>query len=180
MFRFGPSFGTAWPDGQFPVASVDELYKQMIPDLNATLPMPNPTWANMAALAVKVGGAILMGHSESSAFPAQAALTDPTGVKGIVQLETGCLPNLKAEQYASLAKIPILIMVGDHFPTPQPADACKTYMSQITAAGGDITFDNLPEMGIHGNSHMFMQDRNNLQLADVILAWIDKHENKKI
>src|SRR5580693_584226 len=34
VFRFGPSFGTAWPDTQFPVAFVDELYKQMIPDLN--------------------------------------------------------------------------------------------------------------------------------------------------
>jgi pimeloyl-ACP methyl ester carboxylesterase len=175
VFRFGPTFGTPWPDTQFPVAYIDELYKQMIPDLNATLPMPNPTWANMAALAVKLGGAILMGHSESSAFPAQAALADPTGVKGIIQLETGCLPNLTPEQYAILAKIPILIVVGDHFGTPQPPPACTTYLARITAAGGDITFDNLPELGIHGNSHMFMQDKNNLQLADLLLAWIDKH-----
>src|SRR6202140_3399263 len=126
VFRFGPSYGTAWPDTQFPVAFIDELYKQMIPDLNATLPMPNPTWANMAALGVKLGGAILMGHSESSAFPARAALTDPTGVKGIVQLETGCLADLMPDQYATLAKIPILIVVGDHFDTPQPAAACQT------------------------------------------------------
>jgi pimeloyl-ACP methyl ester carboxylesterase len=175
VFRFGPSIGTAWPDTQFPIAYVDELYKQMIPDLNATLPTPNPTWANMAALGIKLGGAILMGHSESSAFPARAALTDPTGVKGIVQLETGCLADLTADQYATLAKTPILIVVGDHFDMPQPAPACQTYMAKITAAGGDITFDNLPGLGIHGNSHMFMQDKNNLQIADLILAWIDGH-----
>src|SRR6267142_4287199 len=36
VFRFGPSFGNAFPDGQFPIESVDELYKQMIPDLNST------------------------------------------------------------------------------------------------------------------------------------------------
>jgi len=30
-------------------------------------------------------------------------------------------------------------------------------------------------MGIRGNSHMLMQDTNNLQLADLILGWIDKH-----
>jgi hypothetical protein len=30
-------------------------------------------------------------------------------------------------------------------------------------------------MGIHGNSHMFMQDRNSLELADLILDWIDEH-----
>jgi len=33
----------------------------------------------------------------------------------------------------------------------------------------------LPKMGIKGNSHMLMQDRNNLQLADLILGWIDTH-----
>src|SRR5580704_3207461 len=74
VFRFGPSFGQAFPDGQFPIEAVDELYKQMIPDLNSLLPSPNPTWINMAALAVKVKGAILIGHSESGFFPEQAAL----------------------------------------------------------------------------------------------------------
>ena len=33
----------------------------------------------MAALAVKLKGAILMGHSESGFFPEQAALIDPKG-----------------------------------------------------------------------------------------------------
>jgi hypothetical protein len=38
----------------------------------------------------------------------------------------------------------------------------------------------LPKMGIKGNSHMLMQDKNNLQLADLILRWIDDHfEGKK-
>ena len=62
----------------------------MIPDLNSTLPNPNPTWKNMAALAVKLNGAVLMGHSESGFFPEQAALIDPTGVKGIISIEMPC------------------------------------------------------------------------------------------
>ena len=38
----------------------------------------------------------------------------------------------------------------------------------------------LPKLGIKGNSHMLMQDKNNLQLADLILTWIDQHvESKK-
>jgi hypothetical protein len=37
----------------------------------------------------------------------------------------------------------------------------------------------LPKMGIRGNSHMLMQDRNNLQLADMVIAWIDKHVESK-
>ena len=30
------------------------------------------------------------------------------------------------------------------------------------------------ETGIRGNSHMIMQDKNNLQIADLILKWIDE------
>ena len=37
----------------------------------------------------------------------------------------------------------------------------------------------LPKLGIKGNSHMLMQDRNNLQLADMVIAWIDTHVESK-
>ena len=36
-----------------------------------------------------------------------------------------------------------------------------------------------PALGIHGNSHMFMLDKNNLQIADLILKWIDENVGKK-
>jgi hypothetical protein len=37
----------------------------------------------------------------------------------------------------------------------------------------------LPKLGIRGNSHMLMQDRNNLQVADLIARWIDAHVEQK-
>jgi pimeloyl-ACP methyl ester carboxylesterase len=185
LFRFGPTFGTPFPDEQFPVEAADELYKQMIPDLNSTLPMPNPTLKNMAALAVKLKGAILMGHSESGFFPEQAALMDPTGVKGIISIEMPCAA-MTGPQITSLSKIPILVMFGDHLDSPgggnwtQSFDTCQKFVQQVKDAGGDAEMMHLPKMGIHGNSHMLMQDKNNIQLADLILGWIDKHvENKR-
>jgi len=114
VFRFGPTFNKPFPDGQFPIEAVDELYKQMIPDLNSVLPNPNPTWKNMATLAVQLRGAVLIGHSESGFFPEQAALIDPSGVKGIVSIEMPCLTNLNQMQISTLAKIPTLVMFGDH------------------------------------------------------------------
>ena len=36
-----------------------------------------------------------------------------------------------------------------------------------------------PRPGIRGNSHMIMQDKNNLQIADLILQWIDEHVSKR-
>jgi hypothetical protein len=187
VFRFGPSYGTAFPDGQFPVQAADELYKQMIPDLNATLPMPNPTWKNMAALAVKLKGAVLMGHSESGFYPEEAAMIDPSGVRGIISIEMPCTTNLSKEKLAGLAKIPVLVMFGDHLGDvqggiaqwPTSFESCNTFVKQVNDAGGDATMMSLPKMGIKGNSHMLMQDRNNLQLADLILGWIDQHVEKK-
>ena len=188
VFRFGPSFGTPFPDEQFPIEAVDELYKQMIPDLNSLLPIPNPTWTNMAALAVKLRGAILIGHSESGFFPEQAALIDPSGVRGIISVEMPCLTNLTKAQLSTLAKIPTLVMFGDHLGDVQggPAswqmsfEGCQTFVKQVNDAGGDAQMMYLPKLGIKGNSHMLMQDRNNLQLADLLIEWIDKSvEGKK-
>ena len=34
------------------------------------------------------------------------------------------------------------------------------------------------ETGIRGNSHMIMLDKNNLQIADLILKWIDDRVSK--
>jgi hypothetical protein len=182
VFRFGPTFGTAWPDEQFPMYKVKQLYKQVIPDLILTL-VPDlfaelgdpgdrlPTVREMASLAKDLGGAVLIGHSQSSGYPTKAALHDPSGVRGIIGLETGCFGNLDRSQIATLSKIPILIVVGDHF-GEQPPASCVTERQQINDAGGDMTFISLPDLGIHGNSHMFMQDNNNLQIADVIIKWI--------
>jgi hypothetical protein len=186
VFRFGPSFGKPFPDGQFPIEAVEELYKQMIPDLNSTLPNPNPTWKNMAALAVQLKGAILMGHSESGFFPEQAALIDPSGIRGMISIEMPCAP-MSAPQVATLAKIPTLVMFGDHLGDVQGGVAnwaqsyqgCQDFVKQVKAAGGDAEMMYLPEMGIKGNSHMLMQDRNSDQLADLILKWIDTHVEAK-
>jgi len=189
VFRFGPKYGEVFPDQQFPMQAVDEFYKQMIPDLNGTLgPQPRPTWQQMAALAVKLNGAVLMGHSESGFFPEQAALINPAGIRGNISIEMPCVTSFSPDQLQTLAKIPTLIMFGDHLGDVQggPAnwamsyDSCEKYVQRVKAARGDAEMMYLPKMGIKGNSHMLMQDRNNLQLADLILKWIDQHvESKK-
>jgi len=179
IFRFGPSFNKPFADEQFPVDAVDELYKQMIPDLNSTLPAPNPTWKGMAALAVQLKGAVLIGHSESGFFPEQAALVDPSGIKANISIEMPC-PELSPAQISTLAKIPTLVIFGDHLSDvpgvwASAFEGCQKFVEQMKAAGSDAEMMHLPKLGIKGNSHMLMQDRNNLQIADLILAWIDKH-----
>src|SRR6201998_2781182 len=97
LFRFGPSMGKAFADEQFPVEAFEEFGKQVIPDLNGGLPAVNPTWTNLSGLAIKLKGAILMGHSASGFFPEQAALIDPSDIKAMITIETAC-QALNSEQ----------------------------------------------------------------------------------
>ena len=194
VFRFGAySTLTPWPDERFPMNTVGvgpgstlTFYKQVIPDMSQTLGVfgPEPdaarqTPVRMAQLAKDLGGAILVGHSQSSSFPTRAALLDATGVRGIIQLETGCFGTLTPAHIDILKNIPILIMEGDHYPTARPVAPCPTEFAQLNAAGGDVTYIHLPDVGIFGNSHMFMQDNNNLEVADIIIQWIDQHVGAK-
>jgi len=185
-FRFGPSAGKAFPDEQFPVEAFEEFGKQVIPDLNGELPAVNPTWTNLSGLAIKLKGAILLGHSESGFFPEQAALINPANIKAMITIETAC-PALNSQQLASLAKIPTLVVFGDHLgdvpsspiKCQERFDSCQQFVDQVKAAGGDATMMHLPKYGQFGNSHMLMQDKNSNQVADLILKWIDEHvENK--
>jgi hypothetical protein len=183
IFRFGPSFNKPFEDEQFPVEAADELYKQMIPDLNSTLPTANPTWKNMAALAVQLHGAVLMGHSESGFFPEQSALIDPSGIRANISIEMPC-GNLSDQQISVLAKIPTLVVFGDHLADvpgiwQSAFEGCQKFVDRVKSVGGDAEMMYLPKLGLKGNSHMLMQDKNNLQVGDLILAWVDKHVDRK-
>ena len=184
LFRIGPSFGKTCPNSQCPVQAAEEFYKQEIPDFNSLLPTPNPTLVNLSALATKLQGVILMGHSQSGFYPQEAALLNPNGIKGMISLDTaGCSDTLKPEQLAILARVPILIVYGDNLEGvaafaafwKESFDRCNKFVEQVNAAGGDATMMSLPALGIYGNSHMLMMDKNNLQIADLILGWIGGH-----
>jgi pimeloyl-ACP methyl ester carboxylesterase len=184
-FRFGPNPGVPYPDAQFPDEAADELSKQGVPDVNAGLPSPNPTWQALADVAGQLEGAVLLSHSQSGTFPLEAALIESKAIRGMVLVEPGtCNATIYSDQQiATLAKVPTLIIFGDHLPatTGLPApnwqerfNNCQSYVNRINAANGNAQMLYPPDKGIRGNSHMIMQDKNNLQIAGLILEWIDR------
>ena len=190
-FRFGLTPGQPFSDSQFPVTAVDELAKQAVPDVSfGGLPTPNPTLKALSDLAGQLNGAVLMGHSQSGVFPLESALLNPAAAKGLVLVEPGSCPaRYTPEQIATLAKVPILVVFGDHRDTPTGLptlptwqarfEACQALIGRIKDAGGQAEMLNPPDRGIRGNSHMIMQDKNNLQIADSILQWIDERVSKR-
>ena len=190
-FRFGSKPGLPYSDSQFPVTAVAELSKQGVPDVSfGGVPTPNPTLKALSDLAGQLSGAVLMGHSQSGSFPLEAALINPAATRGLVLVEPGSCPaRYTTEQIATLAKVPIVVVFGDHRDTPTgistlPSwqtrfEACQELISRIRSAGGQAQMLNPPDRGVRGNSHMIMQDKNNLQIADVILQWIDERVSKR-
>jgi pimeloyl-ACP methyl ester carboxylesterase len=189
-FRFGMAPGAPFSDSQFPVQAVDELSKQGVPDMSFGLPRPNPTFKALSELATQLQGAVLMGHSQSGPFPLETALLAPTATKGLVLVEPGRCPDTYTDQQiTTLATVPVLVVFGDHRDTPtgistRPSwqlsfDGCQALIGRLKATGGDAEMLSPPDRGIRGNSHMIMQDKNHLQIADLILQWIDVHVSKR-
>jgi hypothetical protein len=183
-FRFGPKDGESYKDGQFPAEALAELSKQAVPDVSAILPRSNPNIKAMSDLATRLKGAVLMGHSQSGSWPLDAALIDSVNVKGAIVIEPGGIrPNYTDKEIATLAKLPILVVFGDHLDDSpvevtghfwkRSFDGCNAFIKRVNAAGGKAEMLHLPDRGIRGNSHMLMQDKNNTEVADLILKWID-------
>jgi pimeloyl-ACP methyl ester carboxylesterase len=183
-FRFGASPGVPFADSQFPVSAVDELAKQGVPDASRLLPAPNPTFKALSELATQLNGAVVMGHSQAGPFPLETALLNPAATKALVLVEPGRCPDTYSDQQIKvLAAVPILVVFGDHRDMPtgistRPSwqlsfGSCQALIGRVKAAGGDAQMLNPLDRGIRGNSHMIMQDKNNLQIADLILQWID-------
>jgi hypothetical protein len=183
IFRFGPQFPNAFPGLQFPIwtaAPEGQFWKQMVPDLNQSLPQPTPTVAALSQLAINLAGAILVSHSESGVFPFQSAHISTQGIAGIISIEPGACTNLDV---AAVAKIPTLILYGDNVSQfanwATSLQACTAFVNQVNAAGGNAQVLQLPSLGILGNSHMLMQDKNNLQIAQLLIQWVQQNVETK-
>jgi len=188
-FRFGETAGQPFQDTQFPVTAVGELSKQGVPDMFRGTTSVSTIKA-LSTLAADLKGAVLMGHSQSGVFPLQAALLNPGAMKGLVLVEPGSCPaTYTADEIKSLATVPLLLVFGDHRdnPTGLPTlptwqaryEMCQALIGRVKSAGGQAEMLAPPDRGIRGNSHMIMQDKNNLQIADLILKWIDAHAGKR-
>jgi pimeloyl-ACP methyl ester carboxylesterase len=76
-----------------------------------------------------------------------------------------------ARQLPNLQKVAVMIMTSEAS-YHAPYDHCTVkYLQQ---AGLKPTWIKLADLGIRGNSHVMMQEKNNKEIAAVIYGWLDK------
>ena len=177
-----------------------DYYKQLVPNAEVTLPgstcatctptniSPAETWTPMdlALLVEKLGGAIVATHSQSGIMGHHMVrILKERGhldlVKGLITIEGSCaLPQsgLKAEDFDN---IPYMAMKGDY---AAPSAVCQTTVDAInarraagfgTAKAEYIKLDELGNPIFNGTTHMMMLGTNNLEIADVILNWVNQN-----
>jgi hypothetical protein len=178
IFRFGKEYPQVMPGMRFPLAAQAEFWKQMVPDSLNSLPTPNPTVPALSELAERIGGTVLMSHSQSGIYPFQTAALSRKGIAGIVAIEPGSCPQ-PTDDMSAYAGLPILVLWGDYveeFPRWAPRlENCRGFIAAANEAGAKAEMLVLPDIGIKGNTHMLMQDDNSLDIADILIDWIAKH-----
>ena len=127
------------------------------------------------ALVDKVCPCVLLVHSQGGIFGFQAAEARPDKIKAIVAVESASAGNVA--NAAELKNMPVMMMFGDYVDQHPRWAAYKKIDTGICRRrsrrpAARSTWINLPDIGIKGNSHMLMQDKNNAEIADVIQKWL--------
>lgn len=161
------------PGSQFPAEGYDNFTKQGVPRWTTT---DDAIIRAYIELVDKVCPCVVLIHSQSGTFGQKVAQARPEKVKALVLVEPAGPGDAKLA--ANLKSTPILAMYGDYIDEDPRWPIIRAnelkFLEQVKAAGGRYDVINLPQIGIKGNTHMMMMDKNSDQVADVIQGWLAK------
>src|SRR5690349_8034463 len=177
-FRIGPP--GSWNDDrtkrrtyagvQFPIEAYEQFMKQGVPRWLTT---DDQIVAAYIELVDRVCPCVVMVHSQSGTFGYRVLEARPDKVKALVAVE----PTVGGDRnkVALIKTTPILVVYGDnakdHPRWSKIRQGRVDYPAVLRSAGGSIDVVDLPDVGIKGNSHMMMMDKNNAEIADLIQKW---------
>jgi hypothetical protein len=189
-----PGEPSYFPNSQTPrdTAFLNQVLRARYPD-NENFEDTDEVEANaVAALLEKIGAATLMTHSGSGRY-GWLATVQSAKVKGVISFEpvvflfpTGELPppieggsqqlEVPLAEFRKLTRIPILIVFGDFLDEHPLWSAsfanAQAFVDVVNDHGGDAQLVHLPEIGINGNSHIMMLERNNKEVANVVSRFL--------
>ncbi|MCA3268635.1 MAG: esterase, partial [Azospirillum sp.] len=156
---------------QFPVEAYDAFVRQIVPRWTTT---DEPILAAYIAMLDRSCPCVVLAHSQAGQFAFRAAEARPDKVRAIVVVEPAGFGD--PARAAALKGIPVLAVYGDFIEQDARWPAIKgnglRYYDALRAAGGSVEVIDLPRVGIAGNSHMVMMDRNSDAVAGKIQDWL--------
>src|SRR6266508_161137 len=184
-FRFGP-IGSWHPDParrsthpglRFPAAHFDAFLCQCVPRWGCNNELTQRAYD--ALLQRMERGAIVLTHSQGGNFGLTAAVTAPERVRAVISLEPSGAPDPTERDPRPLENVPHLFVWGDYLDQHtfwvHSRPAVERWRDALSNAGCDVTWIELPALGIHGTSHALMADDNSDAIAALVLDWLQKH-----
>ena len=177
-FRLGPlgswnddkARRVTYPGVQFPIDAYEQFMKQGVPRWVTT---DDQIIAAYVELVDKVCPCVVLVHSQAGSFGFKVAEARPDKIKALVLAEPSSIGH--KDKVAALKNIPMAIVYGDnakdHPRWGKIRQNVHDYAGLIKQAGGSVDLIDLPDIGIKGNTHMMMMDRNSDQVAEVIQKW---------
>ena len=181
IFRFGPRPFVPYENTKFPVEAKEQYFAQIVPNTETSYAEGGrATIQALAALLDRIGPSVVLVHSLSGAHGIGAAIARPHLVKAVVSIEPRSCEVTDEDLQDVFTSVPLLTMFGDFFGAdvddwPGRMDECIATVNRIKSVGGIAENIYLPDVGIHGNSHMQMMDVNNQELAGMILDWLNRN-----
>lgn len=184
--RVGPYYDSnparrqPYPGSQCPVECFDAAMQQAVPRWTCN---NAAVQAAYDAYVQKVGPAYILSHSQGGTFAATAALHQREKVQALVFVEPAGLPDPDQVDITVLKAIPQLFLWGDNldkYPYWNKSlpgvdsyyKAARKYYEALARINPRVKWVELPDLGIRGNCHMLMQDRNSDEVAGIIAAWL--------
>jgi pimeloyl-ACP methyl ester carboxylesterase len=180
-FRVGPigswnddkAKRVTYPGVQFPTEAYEQFMKQGVPRWVTT---DDQIIAAYIELVDKICPCVVLVHSQAGSFGFKVAEGRPDKVKALVAVEPSGIGT--KDKVAALKNIPMAVIYGDnakeHPRWGQIRRNVAGYADAIKGAGGSVDLIDLPDLGIKGNTHMIMMDRNSDQVAEVIQKWFER------
>ena len=177
MFRMGPAQTVdqdeplVHPGQQFPVEAYEAFVAQWV-----------PRWANHESMTLqayetfleKIGPCVLMAHSQGGGLALTMATRRPDLLKAVVAVEPSGAPH----DLPTTPACPAYLMVWGDYVHDHPVwnkyrARVDEHQQQLNAMGVQVATLDLPKLGVAGNSHFPMLDRNSDQVLEKILHWLN-------
>lgn len=184
---FGPKVGTLFESSQFPMEYYEEFYKMIVPVCidERFKGFGSPLKAEgIVSLLERIGPAIVVNHSGSGLSCFDAVKMRPELFSAIVTVEPVEIPADEDEIRRFFLDQRILGVFGDHRQQRSDAganmvnkfEALQYLIDRIVEANGTAKMIDLPALGMIGNSHIMMLDKNSDEIAQLIIHWLQEHQ----
>lgn len=177
LFRIGDTYTAetkqAFSPQQFPTEAFEDFTKQLVPRWTTNQEITQRAYDQLIE---KVGPCIIIAHSQGSQFAIESTSRHPNLVKALVLIEPSSAPKAETFLPGKTGRIPHLYLWGDHLKTSllwqKYRDNVSVYYNSQKICSANVRWLDLPQIGIFGNSHCLMGDKNSDQIADLIHEWL--------